>query len=64
VFVGDQGRAKGAAIFSRLEGIFFDSGKVYLVSTQGGDTPAGEPPPPATAMVLGSCGSTTRPGRP
>jgi secreted PhoX family phosphatase len=45
VFVGDQGRAKGAAIFSRLEGIFYDSGKVYLVSTQGGDTPAGEPGP-------------------
>ncbi|MGH2787527.1 MAG: alkaline phosphatase PhoX [Actinomycetota bacterium] len=45
VFVGDQGRAKGAAIFSRLEGIFFDAGKVYIVSTQGGDTPAGEPPP-------------------
>jgi secreted PhoX family phosphatase len=45
VFVGDQGRAKGGAIFSRLEGIFYDSGKVYLVSTQGGDTPAGEPPP-------------------
>jgi hypothetical protein len=45
VAVGDQGRAMGAAIFSRLEGIFYDSGKVYLVSTQGGDTPAGEPPP-------------------
>ena len=45
VFVGDQGRAKGAAIFSRLEGIFYDSGKIYLVSTQGGDTPAGESPP-------------------
>ena len=45
VAVGDQGRAKGAATFSRLEGIFYDSGKVYLVSTQGGDTPAGEPPP-------------------
>ena len=43
--VGAQGRAKGAATFSRLEGIFYDSGKVYLVSTQGGDTPAGEPPP-------------------
>ena len=43
--VGAQGRAKGAAIFSRLEGIFYDSGKVYLVSTQGGDTPPGEPPP-------------------
>src|SRR5918999_33977 len=45
VFVGDQGRAKGAAIFSRLEGIFHDSGKIYLVSTQGGATPAGETPP-------------------
>jgi hypothetical protein len=45
VAVGDQGRAKGAANFSRLEGIFYDSGKVYLVSTQGGDTPPGEPPP-------------------
>lgn len=45
VYVGDQGRAKGAANFSRLEGIFFDSGKIYLVSTQGGDTPAGERPP-------------------
>ena len=45
VFVGDQGRAKGGATFSRLEGIFYDSGKVYLVSTQGGDTPTGEPAP-------------------
>jgi len=45
VFVGDQGRAKGGAIFSRLEGIFHDSGKIYLVSTQGGDTPSGETPP-------------------
>jgi secreted PhoX family phosphatase len=45
VFVGDQGRAKGAAIFSRLEGIIYGDGKIYIVSTQGGDTPAGEPPP-------------------
>lgn len=43
--VGDQGRAKGAATFSRLEGIFYSDGKVYLVSTQGGDTPPGESPP-------------------
>ena len=43
--VGDQGRAKGAAIFSRLEGIFYDGGKIYIVSTQGGDTPPGESPP-------------------
>jgi secreted PhoX family phosphatase len=45
VAVGGQGRAKGAAIFSRLEGIFYDSHKIYLVSTQGGDTPAGETAP-------------------
>jgi secreted PhoX family phosphatase len=44
-FVSGQGFAKGAASFSRLEGIFFDAGKVYLVSTQGGDTPAGQPGP-------------------
>jgi len=44
-FVGDQGRAKGAAIFSRLEGIFFNDGKVYIVSTQGGATPPGFPAP-------------------
>lgn len=43
--VGDQGRAKGAATFSRLEGIFYSQDKVYLVSTQGGDTPPGETPP-------------------
>jgi uncharacterized protein len=41
-FVSGQGFAGGAATFSRLEGIFLDAGKVYLVSTQGGDTPAGE----------------------
>jgi secreted PhoX family phosphatase len=44
-FVGDQGRAEGGAIFSRLEGIFYSDGKIYLVSTQGGDTPPGFPPP-------------------
>ncbi len=38
VAVGDQGRAKGAAIFSRLEGACYDSGQVYFVSTQGGAT--------------------------
>ncbi|MGH3100319.1 MAG: alkaline phosphatase PhoX, partial [Thermoleophilia bacterium] len=45
VFVSGQGIAKGAATFSRLEGIFYDSGRVYLVSTQGGDTPPGETRP-------------------
>jgi secreted PhoX family phosphatase len=44
-FVGDQGRAKGGATFSRLEGIFFNDGKVYIVSTQGGATAPGFPAP-------------------
>ena len=34
--VGDQGRAQGAAIFSRLEGAVWSRGQVYFVSTQGG----------------------------
>jgi hypothetical protein len=36
VFVGDQGRAKGAAYFSRLEGQVYDDGVIYFTSTQGG----------------------------
>jgi uncharacterized protein len=36
VAVGDQGRAKGAAIFSRLEGCHAAQGRVYFTSTQGG----------------------------
>ncbi len=36
VAVGDQGRAKGAALFSRLEGQVYDKGVVYFTSTQGG----------------------------
>jgi secreted PhoX family phosphatase len=35
-YVGDQGRAQGAAYFSRLEGSVFDNGVVYFASTQGG----------------------------
>ncbi|MGN9836527.1 alkaline phosphatase PhoX [Nonomuraea sp. H19] len=42
--VGKQGRAKGAAIFSRLEGAVFHQGTVYFVSTQGGDTDPADPP--------------------
>lgn len=45
VGVGDQGRAKGAAIFSRLEGAYYDGGNVYFVSTQGGATAAGDSNP-------------------
>lgn len=36
VAVGDQGRAKGAANFSRLEGAVYDAGLIYFTSTQGG----------------------------
>jgi secreted PhoX family phosphatase len=35
-FVGNQGRAQGAAYFSRLEGATFTRGEIYFTSTQGG----------------------------
>ena len=35
-FVGNQGRALGAAGFSRLEGAVYDHGWVFWTSTQGG----------------------------
>lgn len=35
-WVSDQGRAKGAAGFSRLEGATFTRGEIYFTSTQGG----------------------------
>jgi uncharacterized protein len=38
-YVGDQGRAQGAAGFSRLEGTVYDNGVVYFTSTQGGGAP-------------------------
>jgi hypothetical protein len=34
--VGDEGRSKGAATFSRLEGAVFHAGRCYFTSTQGG----------------------------
>ncbi|KGN37897.1 PhoX family protein [Knoellia subterranea] len=37
--VGGQGRALGAAGFSRLEGQIYDNGVVYFTSTQGGGDP-------------------------
>ena len=40
VKVGDQGRAQGAALFSRLEGQVYDANVVYFTSTQGGATPS------------------------
>jgi uncharacterized protein len=42
-FVGNQGRAKGAALFSRLEGTVYDNGIVYFTSTQGGGPRETEP---------------------
>jgi secreted PhoX family phosphatase len=45
--VGNQGRALGAAGFSRLEGQAFDRGVVYFTSTQGGG--AAETGPELTA---------------
>jgi hypothetical protein len=47
VYVGDQGRAQGAAGFSRLEGAAYDAGVVYFASTQGGG--AAETGPELTA---------------
>jgi hypothetical protein len=35
-FVGNQGRAQGAAYFSRIEGCVYDDGVVYFCCTQGG----------------------------
>jgi secreted PhoX family phosphatase len=47
VHVGNQGRAQGAAHFSRLEGASYTKGKIYFTSTQGGG-PA-EPGPDTSA---------------
>ncbi|WP_137119694.1 PhoX family protein [Segeticoccus rhizosphaerae] len=35
-YVGNQGRARGAALFSRLEGQVHEDGVIYFCSTQGG----------------------------
>jgi secreted PhoX family phosphatase len=35
-FVWDQGRARGAAAFARLEGCWYGNERVYIVSTNGG----------------------------
>ncbi len=35
-YVGNQGRAQGAAHFSRLEGAVYTRGEIYFTSTQGG----------------------------
>ena len=66
VAVGDQGRAQGAARFSRLEGATYAAGRIYFTSTQGGeaDTILGsngtyEPSTTATARGAGRSGPTS-----
>jgi secreted PhoX family phosphatase len=41
--VGDEGRAKGAAIFSRLEGAIWSRDRLYFTSTEGGAPAPGLP---------------------
>jgi secreted PhoX family phosphatase len=51
-YVSQQGLAKGAAMFSRLEGTVYDHGLVYFTSTQGGI--ATTPTLPNTSTGFGS----------
>jgi uncharacterized protein len=53
-YVGDQGRAQGAAWFSRLEGCTYDRGVVYFCSTQGGGPAEPGPSDPAQGFGNGS----------
>jgi secreted PhoX family phosphatase len=53
-YVGAQGRARGAAHFSRLEGATFDNGVVYFTSTQGGGPAETGPGPIADGYGNGS----------
>jgi secreted PhoX family phosphatase len=52
--VGSQGRARGAARFSRLEGAVYDRGTVYFTSTQGGGAPE-----PGDSDTVGGWGNGT-----
>ncbi|WP_331772295.1 PhoX family protein (plasmid) [Embleya sp. NBC_00888] len=54
--VSREGQAKGAAVFSRLEGSVYDNGTVYFVSTQGGDAAPGDefPPGPGGLSAFGA----------
>ena len=54
VYVGAQGRAKGAAYFSRLEGSAYDDGVVYFCATQGGGAAETGPFPVADGFGNGS----------
>jgi uncharacterized protein len=46
-YVGNQGRALGAAGFSRLEGAAYVKGEIFFTSTQGGGAPETGPEPDA-----------------
>ncbi|MFJ8666273.1 alkaline phosphatase PhoX [Streptomyces sp. NPDC093600] len=54
--VSREGQAKGAAVFSRLEGAVYQDGSVYFVSTQGGDAAPGDefPPGPGGLSAFGA----------
>jgi secreted PhoX family phosphatase len=54
VAVGNQGRAQGAARFSRLEGAYYESGTVYFTSTQGGGGVTSPTDPPLTPGGYGT----------
>jgi secreted PhoX family phosphatase len=53
-YVGAQGRAQGAAHFSRLEGAVYDRGVVYFCSTQGGGAAETGPGPVADGYGNGT----------
>jgi secreted PhoX family phosphatase len=53
-YVGDQGRAQGAARFSRLEGAVYDRGIVYFTATQGGGPAEPGPSDPVGGWGNGS----------
>jgi secreted PhoX family phosphatase len=53
-YVGNQGRAQGAAHFSRLEGAAYQDGVVYFCSTQGGGAAEAGPGPIADGYGNGT----------
>jgi secreted PhoX family phosphatase len=53
-YIGNQGRAQGAAHFSRLEGAAYHDGVVYFCSTQGGGAAEEGPGPIANGYGNGT----------
>ena len=62
VYVGDQGRAQGAAFFSRLEGSVYEDGVVYFTSTQGGGLAPSSDPDDWPFSVTGTATGPDRSG--